>query len=180
VTAYAEDLTQLRRTEADLQQRESRGQEMFDMLPETAFEMDPSGRILFINRNGHERFGVTAEDVERGFYPFKLLAPEDRERAQRNMARVLAGERIGPNEYTAILKDGRRSVFMVHSQPIVREGRSEGLRGLVVDITDRKLAESAAALGEQVFPNVQRQPPWPCHNHAGRGLLPAARGPGHL
>lgn len=142
VTAYAEDLTQLRRTEAELQQKESRDQEMLDMLPETVFEMDTSGRILFVNRNGHERFGVTPEDVERGFYPFELLTLEDRERAQRNMARVLAGDRIGPNEYTAILKDGRRSVFMVHSQPIVREGRSEGLRGLVVDITERKRLEA--------------------------------------
>lgn len=149
VTAYAEDFTPLRQAEAELQQRESRDQEMLDMLPETVFEMDMTGRITFGSRNGYERFGVTPKDVERGFYPLELLAPEDRERAQRNIARVLAGDRIGPNEYTVILRDGRRIVFMVHSRPVVRDGRTVGLHGLLVDVTERRRLDTVLQESEE-------------------------------
>ena len=141
VTSYAEDLTRLKRAEAELRQNESRNQEMLDMLPETVFEMDTAGRLLFASRNGYERFGIAPEDVERGFYPFELLTPEDRERARRNMVRVLAGDPAGPSEYAAVLKDGRRIDFIAHSRPVVRDGRTVGLRGILVDITERKKLE---------------------------------------
>ena len=119
------------------------------MLPETVFEMDPAGRILFLNRNGYERFGVTPEDVERGFYPIELLIPEDRERARQNVARVLADDYSGPNEYTAILKDGRKVSHLASSRPILQHGRIVGSRGIIVDTTERKKLEAALRDNEE-------------------------------
>jgi PAS domain S-box-containing protein len=120
-----------------------RFREMLDILPETVYEMDPTGRILFLNRNGYERFGVTPEDVERGFYPIELLIPEDRARARQNVGRVLAGNYSGPNEYTAVLKDGRTVSHLAHSGPIVRNGRIVGSRGIIVDTTAQRKIEAS-------------------------------------
>ncbi|MBI5578112.1 MAG: PAS domain S-box protein [Deltaproteobacteria bacterium] len=128
---------------------ESRFREMLDMLPEIVFEMDPDGRILFLNHNGYEQLGITPEDTARGFYPLELLTPEDRVRARQNIARVLAGEPISANEYTAIFKDGRKVSLLSHSRPIVRNGRIVGLRGVIVDITERMKLEAALQNNEE-------------------------------
>jgi PAS domain S-box-containing protein len=138
VTVHVEDLTRLKQAEEEIERREKRFQELVNMLPETVYEMDATGRILFLNPNGLERFGVTPADIERGFYPIELLIPEDRERARQNMARLLAGTYSGPNEYTAVLRDGRRVSQLAHSRPIVRDGRAVGSRGIIVDTSEQK------------------------------------------
>jgi PAS domain S-box-containing protein len=146
-----EEFTRLRQLEEELRRQETRLQQLVDLLPETVFEMDPTGRVLFLNRNGYERFGVTPEDIEHGFYPIDLLIPEDRARARERMARVLGGDSSGPNEYTAILKDGRSVSHLAHSRPIVQNGRIIGLRGLIVDISERKRIEKALRVSEEKF-----------------------------
>lgn len=144
-----EDLARLGLAEAELQQKESRFQEMLDMLPETVFEMDPAGRVLFSNRTGYRCFAVTPEDLDRGFYPLDLLTPEDRADARENVARILAGEDDLPHEYIAKLKDGRKVVFWVKLYPIVRQELIVGLRGLFVDITQRKDLEATLRDNEE-------------------------------
>ncbi len=149
VTVHLEDLTRLKQAEEKISRKEKRFQELVNLLPETVYEMDPSGRILFLNRNGYERFGVSPEDIEKGFYPIELLIPEDRERARHSVARVMAGNYSGPNEYTAILKDGRRVFHLAHSRPIARDGRIVGSRGLIVDTTERRKLEAALQDNEE-------------------------------
>jgi PAS domain S-box-containing protein len=149
VTVHAEDLTRLKQAEEEIVRKEERSQELVNLLPETVYEMDSTGRILFLNRNGYERFGVTSEDVERGFYPIELLIPEDRERARQNVARVLADDYSGPNEYTAILKDGRKVSHLASSRPILQHGRIVGSRGIIVDTTERKKLEAAFRESEE-------------------------------
>ena len=142
VTVHVEDLTRLKQAEEQIIRKEERFQELVNLLPETVYEMDPSGRILFLNRNGFERFGVTPEDIERGFYPIELLIREDRARARQSVERVLAGDYSGPNEYTAILKDGRKVFHLASSRPIVQQGCIVGSRGVIVDISERKSLEA--------------------------------------
>jgi PAS domain S-box-containing protein len=151
VAVQVEDFTRLKQLEEELRLQETRFQQLVDLLPETVYEMDPTGRILFLNSNGYKRFGVTPEDIERGFYPIELLTPEDRVRGRERLARVLAGELSGPNEYTAILKDGSRATHLANSRPIVRNGRAVGVRGIIVDITERKRIERALRASEEKF-----------------------------
>jgi PAS domain S-box-containing protein len=149
VTVHVEDLTRIKQAEDEIVSKEERFQELVNLLPETVYEMDPSGRIFFLNHNGYERFGVTPEDIERGFYPVELLIPEDRARARQNVARMLAGNYSGPNEYTAILKDGRKVSHLASSRPIVQHGLIVGSRGIIVDTTERKQMEAALRDNEE-------------------------------
>jgi PAS domain S-box-containing protein len=66
-----------------------------------------------------------------------MIIPKDRERAQDNVAQILKGEKSGINEYTALRKDGSTFPVMIHSAPIFKEGKPVGLRGFIVDITER-------------------------------------------
>lgn len=120
---------------------ENRFRQMIDVIPETIYEMDTTGRVLFLNRAGFEKFSVTDEDLQRGFWPHELLIPEDRERAAAEIRRGGAGENVGPKEFTAVARNGRVIRQMVHAIPIFREGRVVGLQAILVDITERKNAE---------------------------------------
>ena len=74
VTVHLEDLTPVELVRGrDRSKKESHFQELARLAAGDRVEMDPYGRILFLNHNGYKRFGVTPEDIERGFYPVELL-----------------------------------------------------------------------------------------------------------
>jgi signal transduction histidine kinase len=66
-----------------------------------------------------------------------------RERLSGNTQRILRGETLNGVEYTASKKDGRTFPMEVYACPIVLDNHPAGLRGIAIDITDRKQAEEA-------------------------------------
>jgi len=93
--------------------------------------------------------GYTREDFEKGLNALQMLIPEDHDRALKNIQRVLKGEKLGGTEYTALMKDGRRYPAIVYSTPIISEGKSVGMRGIVADLTEVKRAQKALLESEE-------------------------------
>jgi signal transduction histidine kinase/ActR/RegA family two-component response regulator len=85
-----------------------------------------------------------------------MLIPADRDRAKQNVAQILSGNRTGINEYTALRKDGGTFPVIIHSAPIFKAGKPVGLRGFMIDITDRKKAEEERRKLEVQFQQAQR------------------------
>ena len=136
------DITERKRAEEDLRESEERFRELADSLPQTVFEIDSEGRFLYVNRAALETFGYTRVDVERGLNVADVIAPQDRERALQKIQERMRGSRNEHQEYMAIRKDGTTFPGTVHAIPIVRDGRPAGLRGILIDITDRKRFEA--------------------------------------
>ena len=57
------------------------------------------------------------------------------------MRRAVDGQDLGGIEYTAQRKDGTQFPVVIYSSPIVRGQAPAGLRGIIVDVTERKRAE---------------------------------------
>ncbi len=102
-----------------------------------------SGRITFGNRRGLEILRYTQEDLDRGLNALDMFIPEDQERIQGNIIRILKGEVLPDIEYTARRKDGRTFPVIINATPIIRGGRAAGIRGIIVDISDIKRTETA-------------------------------------
>ena len=128
--------------EQKLKESEERFRELAELLPETIYEMDVDGRLTFVNHRALEQFGYTQADLDRGLYGLEMLLPEDRQRAAEAIARVMTGQEGELNEYTALRKD--RTVFpiLIRSTPIIRQGKRIGIRGLIIDITEKKRLEA--------------------------------------
>ncbi len=135
------EILERRRTQEALKRSEQRFRELADSLPQTVFECDGSGNLTYANRTAIEVFGYTNEDANNGFNVFQALASEDRERAKECMRARLEGRATKNQEYTALRKDGTTFPVMIHSSPIIRESLPIGLRGLLIDVSDRKMFE---------------------------------------
>ena len=156
VAGIAEDITARKQSEVALREGEERFRELAELMPETVFEMDLEGHLTFVNRNAFNYFGYTPQDLKKGLKSFDMIIPKDRERAQDNVTKILTGDKSGINEYTALRKDGSTFPVMIHSVPIFKEGKPVGLRGFIVDITERKKAEEERRKLEVQFQQAQR------------------------
>ncbi len=146
--------TELRIAEKALQESERRYRELAELLPQTLFEIDLAGKLTYVNRTGLAIFGYSKEDIDEGLNAFELFIPEDRERVRTNIQHYLAGSSPKGNEYSIIGKNGRLSPVIIYSSVITREETPVGLRGIVLDITDRKLAEEKMRESEEKFRNL--------------------------
>lgn len=123
-------------------QTDNRYKELADLLPQTVFEMDTTGRFTFVNKYALSMFGYSKEEFEEGLTALQMVVPEQRDQAIKNLKTSLSGESIG-HEYTMMRKDGSTFPSIIHSTPIICKGQPIGLRGIVVDISGRKMVEQA-------------------------------------
>ena len=138
VVFTVQDITERKRAEIALREGEERFRELAELLPGVIYEMDAKGVLTFVNQSAFKLFGYSRKDFEKGLVGFDFVIAEDRDRARRNFARILTGERLGLNEYTALRKDGSRFPMLIDSAAILKNGRPVGVRGFMIDITDRK------------------------------------------
>jgi PAS domain S-box-containing protein len=150
------EMKERQRAEEALRISEERFREMAELMPQTVFETDLTGKLTFVNRNAFNNFGYSQEDFEHGVNSLDMLVPEDRERAAENIVKIIGGQDTGLNEYTALRKDGGTFPIMVHSATIVREGETSGIRGFIIDISDRKNAEEERRRLETQFHQAQK------------------------
>ncbi len=137
-----DELAARKKTEEALAGSERRYRELADLLPQIVFEADTSGTLTFLNAGGYRLLRYTPEDMARGITEPELILPEDRDRAARTISSVLIDGRSAiANEYRVLRKDGSIFPALIYSTPVVSEGRVTGIRGIIVDITERKRAE---------------------------------------
>ncbi len=145
------DISEQKRIQRAIEDSEQRTRELADSLPQIVFETDVVGKITFSNRRGLEVLQYTQEDLARGINALDMFIPEDQERIQKNIIRILKGEILPDIEYTARRKDGRTFPVIINAAPIIRGGRAAGIRGIIVDISDIKRTETALRESEAMY-----------------------------
>ena len=142
---------------ADRKLLEQRFREHVELLPEVVYEHDERGVFTFVNQRGCEITGYTRHDFDRGLSLVDLIEDQSRTTIQENISKALAGESVGLTECVAVRKDGTSFPVMVRAAPIVRDGGIVGLRGILVDVTERKEAEEALRKSEDRYRTLFEQ-----------------------
>jgi PAS domain S-box-containing protein len=152
---YSENLEQLvvERT-GKLAESEKRFRELADLLPQIVFEIDENGYVQYLNRAGFVAIGLGEDELRRGLNASRFLGPAEQERATRGIQRVVTGERIGEREFTVLRRDGTSFPALVYTAPIMRGDKAVGLRGIAVDISDRKRMEQKLRDSEERFRGI--------------------------
>jgi len=136
------DITEQKQAEQELRESRRRFRDLVNLLPQGVYEMDENYTITFANQQSIEMLGYTTEEVYAA--PLNALdtcIPEDRERMKENIQRIMAGEKLGGIEYTLLRKGGTTIPVIIYSTAIIGDGKAVGLRGVTVDITERKQVE---------------------------------------
>jgi PAS domain S-box-containing protein len=154
VYAVASDITEAKRAKEGLRESEERFKDLANLLPQPVWETDFEGNFTYTNRAGYENLGYTPKDLEEGVFITDVIAPEDRERIVANFGKTLRGIEFEDHEYTCITKDGRKVPALIYSSPIIKDGEPSGIRGVALDITDRKQAEDALRESEEQYRDV--------------------------
>jgi PAS domain S-box-containing protein len=144
------DITRYKRIENQLRTSEQRFRELAELLPQTVYEMDLDGRLTYVNQFAYKMFGYSPEDFEKGLNAMEMLIPDDRERVLTNIARIINGQELPEEAYTGLGQDGTQFPVRVFASPIKRGDTIEGLRGIVVDMSEQAhLLKEKSKLEEQ-------------------------------
>lgn len=141
ITGIARDITSRKKSELALRFSEEKYKELVTLLPEMVFETDVLGNLTFLNLKGFELFEYSNEDFMSGINLFEMLAPEDVSRAKINMSRIFDGMKVKGEEYTALTKSGKLIPVIIYADALNSDNKISGLRGVMVDSSDRKIAE---------------------------------------
>jgi len=149
IEGVARDITERKNAEEAMRESENKFREMADLLPQIVYETDLNANLTFVNKRALSIFGYSKEDFENGFNVLDVLIPEDRKRAQENMQNIMNGKSVKNTEYTLVKKDGSTFPVLIYSNPVLKDGKPLGLRGIIVDISERKQAEEALRESER-------------------------------
>jgi PAS domain S-box-containing protein/putative nucleotidyltransferase with HDIG domain len=137
-----EDITERKLTEDALVRSEQKYRELANALPSAIFEIDLNESLTFANRTAFDWFGYSEEDLATGMNVMDLLVRTDRPRARENFGKIISQEKSSVGEYIALRKDGTTFDALVISGPLAKNGQASGLRGVVIDISERKRIEN--------------------------------------
>jgi polar amino acid transport system substrate-binding protein len=115
--------------------------EFLDTLPEIIYEVDCEGHFTYCNERAYSITGYSEEDIKNGITNLDMIAPEDKERAITNMMSVMKGDPIRGCEYRMRKKDGTYMDVAMHSCAVLKDCVVSGMRGIIIDITEKKLIE---------------------------------------
>ena len=154
VSVILEDITERKVSEAALFASEKRFQSLVEMLPQSIWECDDRGNVTYVNQRTYEMYGYDYEDVEKGMTIWQTIHPDDRERVLGDFIRA-SGEEPSEfptfHEFMSIRKDGSTFPLITYHVPIVHENKITGMRGIGIDISERKRAEEALRESEEKY-----------------------------
>ncbi|MFN7120718.1 MAG: PAS domain S-box protein [Hydrogenophaga sp.] len=121
-------------------------QTLYDQAPCGYHSVDATGIIVLINQTELKWLGYERHEIV-GKVPFRdLLSPDQVPRARERLARMVAGERLDPTEFTVHRRDGSTFVALISSTAVTdAQGRFVRTINTLADITERKAAEVALA-----------------------------------
>ena len=150
VLVLAWDITERKRAEEALLDRELRLRRILDALPAATYTTDPEGRLTYFNPAAVEMTGRTPElQTDNWGVSWKLYHPDGTPMPHSECPMAIAlkeGRAIRDVEAILERPDGTRISFLPYPTPLRdAQGKIIGGVNMLVDITERKRADAASA-----------------------------------
>ncbi len=129
-----------------LQNSEKRYRELTEFLPEMICEVDSKGKLKYANQFAIQKLGFTNEEIWNPNFNIFNIFPLDLHGliAKKFESIIKTGEQF-TNEHIALKKNGEEFPVLIYTSPIYESLKITGIRGVMVDITERKKYENEIA-----------------------------------
>jgi PAS domain S-box-containing protein len=153
------DINERHEAEKALLASERKYSETIDLLPQTIYEADLTGKLTYLNKSALNVFGYSREDFIAGLNVLEMIIESERALAGENLKLLLGGEDVSIKEHTAVRKDGTVFPVEIYSGIIREESKVTGFRGIIIDISERRQANTLLMESEvkyrTLFENAQ-------------------------
>ncbi len=156
-----EDITEFKRTEEALREKEAQLRQVIDLVPHMIFAKDWDGRFILGNRTVAEAHATSPEDiVGKGYEDLVGAESEYRSYLEDDRQVIESGQRKFIPEETFTYPDGRVRVLQTTKIPFSVLGTSrQAVLGVSIDITEQKEAELALRESEAAIMSIFRAAP---------------------
>ncbi|MBN2528060.1 MAG: response regulator [Deltaproteobacteria bacterium] len=125
--------------------------ELFEFLPLPAFETDSDGYLTRVNARSLAQFGYELHEVLYRKQIYDVLRQDSLHRMKEGFEARRRGIKSTGNEYVGVRRDGSEFESLIYSEGIFVNGVFQGIRGVLIDISDRVALENdREVLAEQL------------------------------
>ena len=164
------DITENKNIQRALLESEKKYRELTEMLPQTVYELDTQGNIIYFNQTGFKQFGLENSDI--GKSSFNFIHPSQHELMRENMRKTITEKTNSfGNKYTAVRKNGETFPAMTFASPIIFEDKVIGIRGLILDISEPEAMGKALRESEKRYRELAELLPQTVYEHDMDGKL---------
>ncbi|MCB0281227.1 MAG: PAS domain S-box protein [Calditrichae bacterium] len=142
-----------------LRNSEKRFRELADLLPLIIFETDSNRKLTYLNNKAAEIIGYTMSDVDKGLIIETIIAKNDHKKLQDFLNSVLDSKDELPREFVALKKDQKSFPVIIYCNLILKNDQPIGVRGIILDISERKKHEIELEKSEEQFRNYVNNAP---------------------
>ena len=135
------EIIERKRIEQALGESRQKYLDLVELLPETIYEADFSGKLIYLNDTGLKLFGYQHDDLKKDFHIDQLVSPACHEDMRLHLEALFSYKKSDRGIMTGITKSGTTFPISVHSVPIMFKNKCVGTRGIIIDLTEQKRFE---------------------------------------
>ena len=135
------EIIERKQVEQALIESKQKYKDLIELLPETIFETDFSGKIVYMNDTGLRLLGYNNADLENYILMDQLVAPESFDDLHQHMEAVHEFMRADRAIMTGITKNGMIFPLSIHTVPVISKNKCIGTRGIIINLTEQKRYE---------------------------------------
>ncbi len=150
LVGIARDITERKRAEEEIRASEEKFRGLAERSFDIIFMTDAQGYLTYISPASEKIFHYKPDEMVGTHFKNYLIKSEIPRVSQR-FAENMRGENLGVFQMESMRKDGSHVFIELNSSPIVKDGETIGIQGVIRDITERKRAEETLQESESKY-----------------------------
>lgn len=143
-----------------------------DLLPEIVFEIDSNLHVRFLNKACENVLGYQKSDITNNKLPIEqFVIPADINRLKNSIKKNFSGIHLSGNSYNIYDKNGNERTFEIYNTHIKKNGKTDSLSCIAIDITKKEISHKELTSQEKRFRQIFQNFPVPYQSLNAEGYI---------